>query len=263
MRLLALLLCLLPYRIVADVTAVDVELVLAVDVSRSMQPWELEIQRRGYAEALRSDAVWAAINRGYYRRIAVTYVEWAGHRAQRVVVPWTLIDMQDDARDIADQITARFEDGLRRTSISSAIEYGIAALEQNAFDGERRVIDISGDGPNNAGRPVTSARDQAVEKGITINGLPLMTYDPDGPFARWGIPDLDRYYLSCVIGGFGAFSIPVAEWDDFADAVKRKLVLEIGGLPAKIWKAQSTTSTYNCLIGEDIWRRNIGPLALP
>ena len=243
-------------------TEVDVELFLAVDVSRSMQPWELEIQRRGYAEALRSDEVWQAMQRGLLQQIAITYVEWAGIGAHRTVVPWTLIASRADFDRVASQITAHFDPSLRRTSISSALDHASASLRDNSFNGLRRVIDVSGDGPNNAGGLVTTMRDQVVSEGITINGLPLMTYDPDEPFAAWGIPDLDAYYEACVIGGPGAFMIPVTEWDEFASAVRRKLVLEIAGPFARVWRVQAQ-GKYNCAIGEEIWERNRGVFSLP
>ncbi len=235
---------------------VDVELVLAVDVSRSMQPAELEIQRRGYAAALTSDAVMGAVGRGLLGRIAVTYVEWAGMGSQRVIVPWTLLETPEDAAWIADQILLNSGGGMRRTSISGALRYGAQAIESNEFQGLRRVIDISGDGPNNSGRAVDDARDAVLAQGITINGLPLMT--SDALSSRWGIPDLDVYYEACVIGGPGAFLIPVTRWEDFGDAVRRKLVMEIAGQPPRIIRAQMRQRPdYNCLIGEEIWQRNM------
>ena len=260
--ILAFILAWWPIHVFAQTTEVDVELVLAVDVSRSMEHWELEIQRRGYAEALRSDAVWAAIQRGLLQRIAVTYVEWAGFGTQRIIVPWTLIETREDAEQVADKVTAHFDEGLRRTSITSALDYSAYLIKQNEYDGLRRVIDISGDGPNNSGGTVSTARDAIVAQGITINGLPLMTHNPNGPYARWGIPDLDVYYQSCVIGGPGAFVIPVDDWDNFADAVRRKLVLEIAQDPLPIWRVQSQNS-YNCRIGEEIWQRNMDLMTLP
>ncbi|WP_420013748.1 DUF1194 domain-containing protein [Tateyamaria sp.] len=244
-----------------DRTEVDVELFLAVDVSRSMQPFELEIQRRGYANALRSREVQNALARSMLGRIAITYVEWAGAGNQRVIVPWTLIQNQSDADNIAAQITAHFDEGLRRTSISSAIDFATTSIELNDFNGLRRVIDISGDGPNNMGTPVTEARDRTVAQGITINGLPLMTHGADA-FARWSIPDLDAYYTSCVIGGPGAFVLPVTDWAEFEDAVRRKLVLEIAGRPARLYRAQAD-APYDCMIGERIWERNRDIFALP
>ncbi len=240
----------------------DVELFLAVDVSRSMSPAELEIQRRGYAEALTSRDVGAAIAGGLIGRIAVTYVEWAGEYSQRVVVPWTLIDTPQSAQSVANQITAHFDEGLRRTSISGALLYAAEDFDDNGFQGLRRVIDVSGDGPNNQGRPVLRARQAVLDKGFIINGLPLMTQDALSEI--WGIPDLDVYYQRCVIGGPGAFVVPVLSWDQFADAVTRKLVLEIAGPPARLIRAQSRTlPPYDCLVGEKLWQRNRGYFSIP
>jgi len=240
---------------------VDVELFLAVDVSRSMQPFELEIQRRGYATALTSPEVQNAIASGLLGRIALTYVEWAGIYDQRVIVPWTLVASPQDTEAVAAQITANFDDSLRRTSISAALSFAAASIADNRFDGLRRVIDVSGDGPNNMGPPVTALRDTVVDQGITINGLPLMTQDDDVT-SRWNIPDLDAYYTACVIGGPGAFVVPVSDWAEFEDAVRRKLVLEIAGLtPPRLWRAQA--QRYNCLVGEQIWRRNRDLFAIP
>lgn len=244
-----------------DRIEVDVELFLAVDVSRSMQPFELEIQRRGYAAALSSPEVQRAISSGPLGRIAVTYVEWAGTWDQRTIVPWTMISTADEARRIADTLTAQFDDGLRRTSISAALLHAAASIESNRYNGLRRVIDVSGDGPNNMGAGVTDARDQVLAQGITINGLPLMTRD-DSVYSRWDIPDLDAYYAACVIGGAGAFMIPVTDWAEFEAAVRRKLVLEIGALPERIYRAQAP-APYNCRIGEQIWQRNRDLFALP
>ena len=262
MRCLTLILALLCTPLLADTrTEVDVELFLAVDVSRSMQPFELEIQRRGYAAALSSDEVQAAIASGPLGRIAVTYVEWAGVWDQRIVIPWTMVSTTDEAQQIADTLTAQFDEGLRRTSISAALIHAAASIQSNQFNGLRRVIDVSGDGPNNMGTGVTLARDQVLAQGITINGLPLMTRD-DSLFSRWDIPDLDAYYEACVIGGAGAFVVPVTDWAEFEAAVRRKLVLEIGALPDRIYRAQAP-APYNCRIGEEIWERNRAIFAEP
>jgi hypothetical protein len=204
-RILLLMACLWPLPAQAvepwdpDKREVDLELFLAVDVSRSMSPAELEIQRRGYAEALSSEAVISRITGGMIGEIAITYVEWAGMRSQGVVVPWTVIDSPEAARAVAHQITSHFDGGMRRTSISGALLYAQRSMEENAYRGLRRVIDISGDGPNNQGLLAPVARDRVLAAGITINGLPLMTSDPFSE--RWGIPDLDIYYENCVIGG--------------------------------------------------------------
>ena len=235
---------------------VDVELALMVDVSRSMAPAELEIQRRGYAEAIGSEQFIRVIEQSFTGQIALTYVEWAGDGLQRVVVPWTLVDSAEAAERIAESLTLHFDAGLRRTSISGAIRFAEYEIENNEFIGLRRVIDVSGDGPNNDGRPVTMARDSAIEKGIIINGLPLMT--TDGP-SRWGIDDLDVYYERCVVGGPGAFVLPVTDWADFPMAVRRKLILELVGSPEEFWpiaegRTGATDDGYDCLIGEKIRR---------
>lgn len=238
----------------ADDIEVDVELFLAADVSRSMTPDELEMQRRGYAEAIASPDVLEAVQNGPLGRIAVTYVEWAGPTAHRVIVPWQILATRADAAAIAQIIRETPSSGLRRTSISGAITYAASAFKGNGFAGLRRVIDVSGDGPNNQGAPVTEARDFAVSQGIIINGLPLMTQDSLSEF--WGIPDLDTYYLRCVIGGPGAFVLPVWGWDAFAPAVKRKLILEISAAPADVVPVQyKVEEPYDCLVGEKLRER--------
>ena len=238
----------------AAATEVDLELVLLVDVSRSMTRQELEIQRQGYAAALRSDEVFAAIQSGLLQRVAMTYVEWSN--SQDVLVDWRLLETRDDLEDFAVTLTARFDPSLRRTSISEALIFGWRRIENNVFEGLRRVIDVSGDGPNNLGRPVLRARDTVVAEGITINGLPLMTREGMG--TQWHLDDLDLYYKACVIGGPGAFVIPVLDWQDFAQAVRRKLVLEIATVPppAQIVPVQYAPPVkYDCLIGEKIWEQ--------
>ncbi|QDC11619.1 DUF1194 domain-containing protein [Oceanicola sp. D3] len=251
MRAFLLSFLLLTAPATAQPIEVDVELALMVDVSRSMTPNEVEIQRRGYAEAILSDEVMTAVQSGLLGAIAVTYVEWAGNYTQREIVPWTIIQTPDDARAFAEALSQTFAGGMRRTSISGAIEYAADSMERNAFTGLRRVIDVSGDGPNNQGTHVEPARNAALAKGIVINGLPLMTNEGLG--GTWDIGGLDLYYRDCVIGGAGAFVIPVHEWSEFASAVRRKLVLEIAGLPppAQIIRAQGH---YDCLIGEKMWQ---------
>lgn len=238
---------------------VDVQIVLAVDVSRSMTDRELQIQRRGYAEALRSEAVAKAVESGLLGRVALIYMEWGEQYWQRTIVDWQIVENGADLAAFADQITATFDGSLRRTSISSAIDESVRQLETNGITSRRRVIDISGDGPNNSGPPVTGARDRALAKGIVINGLPLMTREGMG--ARFHLDDLDEYYRHCVIGGPGSFVVPVTDWDEFPEAVRRKLVQELAGIePAQIQKASFSGATeygYDCLIGEKIWLRFI------
>lgn len=247
-------------------TPVDVELVLAVDVSWSMDLGEQRIQREGYAAAFRSPDVQRAILEGGYGKVAVTYVEWAGALSQSVVVPWTLIDSKGAADAFAERLEREQSGRFRRTSIAAAIDFAAPLFDGNGLSGLRRVIDVSGDGPNNQGRMVTDARDAAAAKGITVNGLPLMTSGASGGFSSWGsIPDLDRYYETCVIGGPGAFMIPVNDWVQFPEAVRRKLVLELaGGWPAPhgparpVVLAQQPAGGSDCLVGERQWeeRRN-------
>jgi hypothetical protein len=237
-----------------DGVAVDAELVIAVDVSRSMTPRELEIQRRGYAEALRSDEVLEAIRRGYFGQVAVTYVEWAGAQSQRILIGWTLLRARADAEAFAARLTADFDSSMRRTSISGAIDFAAGLFDGNGFTGDRLVIDVSGDGPNNQGRPVTQARDEALARGITINGLPLMTREGLG--SQWHLDDLDRYYRDCVTGGPASVVVPVLEWQQFPQAVRRKLVLDLAGIapgPALPVKLAGAEPAYDCLIGEKIW----------
>ena len=210
----------------ARAVEVDVELVLAVDVSGSMRRAELQLQRRGYVEALRSPQVHAAIARGNLGRVAITYLEWARNDLQDVIVPWTLIDSPDAANAFADRLEAAGIANMRNTSITGAIETSLRMLDSNAYAGARRVIDISGDGPNNQGGLVTVARDAAIDEGVTINGLPILAQ----AWSSGSGYGLDDYYRACVIGGPGAFVLPVTEWDEFAEAVRRKLVMELAGI---------------------------------
>jgi len=243
----------------ADELRVDVELMLAVDVSYSMSSREQEIQRRGYAEALKDPEIFAAIQTGYHQKVALTYVEWSGVADQRVVVPWTLIETPSDLAAFAGALTTSPPVILRRTSISSLLDYAPASFQENGYLGERQVIDVSGDGPNNIGRPVDAARDDLVAKGFVINGLPLMTREGAGQ--RFDLEDLDVYYTDCVIGGPLSFAIPVRSWDEFPSAVRKKLVLELAGtIPAEVSVTPTSMSGdtpggYDCLTGEKIWRQ--------
>ncbi|MEM8541356.1 MAG: DUF1194 domain-containing protein [Pseudomonadota bacterium] len=240
-------------QVTAD-NQVDVELVLAVDVSGSMSPTELRIQRRGYAEALKSDEVWNAIDRGLIGSIAVMYVEWAFYDLQKVIVPWTKISRRQDAHDFADRLLNAEYANMQNTSIVGAIRFGAEQLETNDWYGLRRVVDISGDGPNNQGGLVTSARDAAVDAGIIINGLPIVvTGQVRGRGSFTG--DLSEYYESCVIGGPGSFVIPVTRWEEFGEAVRRKLVWELAEVaPAHlVVQANFNPATdYDCEIGEKL-----------
>lgn len=244
----------------ASAEEVDLELVLAVDVSFSMDEDEQRLQRLGYVEAIRSAEVLAAIKDGIHGKIAVAYMEWAGAAEQRVVVDWQVISDQGSAETFTAQLGQQPIRRVFRTSISEALSVATDLIAENGYEGIRKVIDVSGDGPNNQGRLVTGARDRAVAAGITINGLPLMLKRSANSY--FDLPNLDEYYTTCVIGGNGAFLVPVRDIEAFGEAVRRKLVLEIAGGPperADVIPAQLTTTVDPfCTIGERIWRSRIG-----
>lgn len=251
-RALPVLLLMVPLDLaMARAESVDLELVLAVDVSRSMDFEEQELQRDGYAAAFRHPEVLAAIASGPLGRIAVTYVEWGGPDIQVVMVPWTIIVGPGDALAFADRIEAAEMLRERGTSISGALEFASGLFSSSDIEGLRRTIDVSGDGPNNMGLPVTQARDKAVAAGITINGLPIMLR-PGGGFGVYGIRELDIYYEDCVIGGPGAFIVTVDNPSQFPAAIRRKLVLEIAGAPPppQLMPVVATAARIDCLIGE-------------
>jgi hypothetical protein len=239
---------------------VDLELVLAVDVSFSMDEDEQRLQRLGYVEAIRSADVLDAIRDGIYGKVAVAYMEWAGAAEQRVVVDWQVISDAASAETFAAALQTRPLRRVFRTSISEALAVGTDLIAENGYEGIRKVIDVSGDGPNNQGRIVTAARDRAIAAGITINGLPLQLKRSANSY--FDLPNLDEYYETCVIGGSGAFLVPVRDIEAFGEAVRRKLVLEIAGgppEPATIVPAQMTVQVDPfCTIGERIWRSRIG-----
>lgn len=208
---------------------VDVELILAVDVSGSMDEEESALQRKGYIEALLNPRVLRAIQSGPHRRIGLTYLEWAGPQWQKVVVKWTLVHDAATLQAFASAIAEEPVVTERRTSISAAIDYSVQLFDKSPFKGSRRVIDISGDGPNNRGRPVLDARAEALARGIVINGLPIINDRPN-PWGGRGPRNLDIYYQDNVIGGPGAFMIPALTFQNFGQAVLAKLIREIAGL---------------------------------
>ncbi len=233
----------------ADVI-VDLELVLAVDISRSMDYEEQLLQREGYVAALKHPEVIQAIGAGAMGRIAVTYVEWAGPNHQAVVVPCTIVGGATDAIAFADRVAAAPILRETGTSISSSLLFSASQFAFSGANGERRAIDVSGDGPNNMGLPVALMRDQVVADGITINGLPIMVKN-SAYISPFSIPNLDIYYEDCVIGGPGAFMITVDDPARFETAIRRKLVLEIAGLEPKIIPAAFRPQPrVDCLIGE-------------
>ncbi|WP_207476429.1 DUF1194 domain-containing protein [Arenibaculum pallidiluteum] len=218
----------LPHRgAEAQDVPVDLELVLAVDVSGSMDAEERRVQRQGYVEALSHPEVVRAIASGPHGRIALAYVEWAGADAQQVILPWRIIDGPASARDTSAVLAAAPEARIRGTSISGALAFAARLFDGNGFEGLRRVIDVSGDGPNNSGMPLPPVREAVLARGIVINGLPL-TLDQGW---NWGLApgELDLYYEDCVIGGVGAFIVPVRRPEDIGEGIRRKLVLEIAG----------------------------------
>jgi Protein of unknown function (DUF1194) len=206
----------------ADQSGVDLVLVLAVDVSGSVNQRRYELQRDGYASAFRDPRVLKAIRGGGLRgAIAVTLVQWTGPTMQVHAVPWSVVSDEGSAENLAADIAAMprqlFAGG---TSISGAIDYGADLLRRAPFTGGRRVIDVSGDGANNRGIPAAQARDAAIARGITINGLPILELERD----------LDEHYKNNVIGGENAFMVVARTFDEFADAVLKKLVIEISGI---------------------------------
>jgi hypothetical protein len=228
---------------------VDVQLVLAVDTSRSMDPEEVRIQREGYVEALKHKEFIDAVKDGLTGRIAISYFEWAGDVVPGSVLGWQVIETQADADAFADKLEARPIETQRRTSISAAVAQGASMIVSSPYRGMRQVIDISGDGPNNSGNPVAPARDKAVAAGIVINGLAILLRPSGAPGG------LDKYYADCVIGGPGAFVLPVHNIEDFAVAVRRKLVMEISdrGPAAGVQKIATTEPQADCLVGEKQW----------
>ena len=204
---------------------VDAELVLAVDVSRSMDEAELRLDRDGYVAALRDPEVIAAIESGFYGRIALAYVEWGGEAEQRIVIPWQVIDSPARAAAAAAVLAGRQGPAMHDTSISSALLFADLLFRDSGFASQRRIIDISGDGANNWGPPVAGARDAVVRDGITINGLPV-TLHPGGPGGMDPVL-LATYYEDCVMGGPDSFVLSVQTPELLAETIRRKMVQEI------------------------------------
>jgi hypothetical protein len=227
--------------------AVDLELVLAVDASRSIDADEAALQRAGYIAAITHPDFTRAIKLGANGRIALSYFEWAGQIRQDTLVPWQIIDSEESAADFASRIGGSDGGGLRGTSISGALIFATGLIGASSYKEERRVIDVSGDGPNNIGSPVEEARDSAVSAGIVINGLPMLVR-PSPTYRH-----LDRYYADCVIGGPGSFMLPVYDMQEFATAIRRKLILEVSGAMPEagvVPVADEGVAPTDCLKGE-------------
>jgi hypothetical protein len=237
---------------------VDVELVLAVDVSYSMDMDELALQREGYAHAIVSKEFLQALKNGPHGRIAVTYFEWAASTDQKIIIPWRVIDGPETADAVANEISKAPIRRASRTSISGAINFAMPLFDENPHRGLRRVIDISGDGPNNNGAPVVIARDAALEKGIVINGLPIMVKEPS--YSTMDIDNLDLYYEDCVIGGPGSFVVTIKDREKFKEAIRTKLLLEVAGRTPErpVVAAAGKEARVNCMIGEKIWQDRWG-----
>jgi hypothetical protein len=237
--------------------AVDTELVLAVDVSYSMDPEEQALQREGYITGITSREFMQALRGGMHGKVAVTYFEWAGPHDQKIVVPWRLIDGPEAADAFANEIARAPYRRASRTSITGALQFA-KPLFGSGYRGIRRVVDVSGDGANNSGGPVTMTRDDLVGSGITINGLPVMLKRPNS--FTMDIENLDIYFEDCVIGGPGAFVIPIRDRNQFKDATRTKLVLEIAGHTpkAQVVPAQARQPRISCNIGEQMWRERWG-----
>lgn len=246
----ALVLCLaLAPPLLAAETLVDLELVLAVDVSSSMDMAELELQRAGYVAAITDPAVIAAIEYGPTGRIALSYVEWAGPSYQILTMPWQIIDGAASARRFADQLAAQPILRQTDTSISAALLFSAAQFASNGFYADRQVIDISGDGPNTAGPHIVPTRDAVVEQGIVINGLPLILAPaPIDPNSAITLAD---YYRDCVIGGPAAFLLPVQAHSGIVVGIRRKLILEVAmaQMPLAPVAANAAVQT-DCTLGQ-------------
>ena len=216
---------------------VDLELVLATDVSRSIDQEEAALQRDGTAAAFRSPEVIKAIQAGNLGKIAVAYIDWSVDGLNRVVIDWRVIHDRASAERFADDLLNAPTTEGNRTSISSALVMAADMIETNNYDGTQKDIDVSGDGKNNAGLELGPVRDMTVAKGITINGLPIVT--EGGGFGRGGfVPDLDKYYAACVIGGRGAFAVVARGFQDFSIAIRHKLILEVSNIDPEIYQAR-------------------------
>ena len=199
-----------------------------------------------------------ALKTGPNGKVAVTYFEWAASSDQKIIIPWRVIDGPETADAVAAEILKTPIRRASRTSISGAIYFALPLFEKNPYRGFRRVVDISGDGPNNNGPPVAEARQAALEKGITINGLPIMVKEPS--YSTMDIDNLDFYYEDCVIGGPGAFVVSIKDRDKFKEAIRTKLLLEVAGRTPerRIVPTAEKEPRVPCMIGEKIWQDRWG-----
>jgi hypothetical protein len=237
---------------------VDVELVIAVDVSYSMDPEEQALQREGYVQALTSREFMQALREGAHGKVAITYFEWAGEFDQKIIMPWRLIEGPESADSVAAEIAAAPSRRASRTSISGGLLFAKPLFDHSGYRGLRRVIDVSGDGANNSGARIVPTRDDVLAAGITINGLPIMLKRPAR--GTMDIENLDVYYEDCVIGGPGAFVVPIHERKQFIEATRTKLVLEISGREPepRVVPVSSDKPRISCTIGERMWQERWG-----
>jgi hypothetical protein len=208
---------------------VDLLLVLAADVSRSVDAGKFQLQREGYAAAISNPQVLDAIQSGRHGRIGLTYVEWSGVGSQKVVIDWTTVGDVESAKSFGDRLLEAPRSFADRTSISGAIEFALGQLARAAYDSPRRTIDVSGDGTNNAGREVALARDEALAHGVTINGLVILSetplaWNPDHTNPPGG---LENYYRNNVVGGVGAFVLAAENFNSFGQAIIKKMIAEV------------------------------------
>jgi hypothetical protein len=224
-----------PRPALADDEQVDLLLVLAADISRSVDEKKFRLQREGYATAMVDPRVVRAMTGGAVGRIALCFMEWASENEQIVVVDWALVSGEAEARSVSTRIREAPRAFLGRTSISAAIDLSMVLLARSPFQGPRRVIDVSGDGTNNSGRPVTAARDAAVAQGITINGLVILSEVPlpTNPLHTHPPGGLTAYYENNVIGGPGAFALEAQNFETFGQLLISKLIKEIAAAPSR------------------------------
>jgi len=232
LALVALVATQIPYARAAE--EVDLLLALAMDVSRSMEQPKFLLQREGYAAAITNPQVLEAIKSGAHQKIAICFIDWSGAGEQKLVIDWSIIDGADSARHFGDLIYEAPRSFNDRTSIGGGITFSAAQIERAPFEAERHTIDVSGDGTNNAGRDVQLARDQAVAKGIVVNGIAILT---ELQYSR--IPEhtnppggLEKYYRDNVIGGPGSFVMVAEDFSTFGRSMVKKLIAEIAARPA-------------------------------
>jgi len=223
-----------------------------------MDPDELAVQREGYAQAIVSREFLQALRGGPNAKISLTYFEWSAFSDQKIIITWRLIDGPEAADAVANEIMKTPVRRGSRTSISGAVLFAMPLFDEDPYRGLRRVIDISGDGPNNSGPPITPVRDEALQKGIVINGLPIMVKEPS--YSTVDIDNLDWYYEDCVIGGPGSFVVPIKNREQFKEAIRTKLLLEVAGRTPehRVVPVAEKEPRISCTIGEELWQDRWG-----